>query len=170
VREAVDAGLLVKGGGHAMAAGITVERAKLGELRAFFEQRAAADVFRLQDEESLKIDGALAAEGATLNLVDALEKAGPFGAGHVPPVFVLPRHRIADARLVGNAHIRIDLRSESGGKVQAMAFRAAETPLGDFLFRNRDRAIHVAGSISVNHWNGSRTAQFRIVDASLAGP
>ncbi|WP_439500714.1 single-stranded-DNA-specific exonuclease RecJ [Aminobacter ciceronei] len=170
VREAVEAGLLVKGGGHAMAAGITVERAKLGELRAFFEQRAAADVFRLQDEESLKIDGALAAEGATLNLVDALEKAGPFGAGHVPPVFVLPRHRIADARLVGSAHIRIDLRSESGGKVQAMAFRAAETPLGDFLFRNRDRAMHVAGSISVNHWNGSRTAQFRIVDASLAGP
>ncbi|QOF71567.1 single-stranded-DNA-specific exonuclease RecJ [Aminobacter sp. SR38] len=170
VREAVEAGLLVKGGGHAMAAGITIERAKLGELRAFFEQRAAADVFRLQDEESLKIDGALAAEGATLNLVDALEKAGPFGAGHVPPVFVLPRHRIADARLVGTAHIRIDLRSESGGKVQAMAFRAAETPLGDFLFRNRDRAIHVAGSISVNHWNGSRTAQFRIVDASLAGP
>ncbi|MBE1203829.1 single-stranded-DNA-specific exonuclease RecJ [Aminobacter carboxidus] len=170
VREAVEAGLLVKGGGHAMAAGITVERAKLGELRAFFEQRAAADVFRLQDEESLKIDGALAAEGATLTLVDALEKAGPFGAGHVPPVFVLPRHRIADARLVGTAHIRIDLRSESGGRVQAMAFRAAETPLGDFLFRNRDRAIHVAGSISVNHWNGSRTAQFRIVDASLAGP
>lgn len=170
VREAVDAGLLVKGGGHAMAAGITVERAKLGELRAFFEQRAAADVFRLQDEESLKIDGALAAEGATLDLVDALEKAGPFGAGHVAPVFVLPRHRIADARLVGTAHIRIDLRSESGGRVQAMAFRAAETPLGDFLFRNRDRAIHVAGSISVNHWNGSRTAQFRIIDASLAGP
>ncbi|MBT1154473.1 single-stranded-DNA-specific exonuclease RecJ [Aminobacter anthyllidis] len=170
VREAVDAGLLVKGGGHAMAAGITVERARLGELRAFFEQRAAADVFRLQDEESLKIDGALAAEGATLNLVDALEKAGPFGAGHVAPVFVLPRHRIADARLVGTAHIRIDLRSESGGRVQAMAFRAAETPLGDFLFRNRDRAIHVAGSISVNHWNGSRTAQFRIIDAALAGP
>lgn len=170
VREAVEAGLLVKGGGHAMAAGITVERARLGELRAFFEQRAAADVFRLQNEESLKIDGALAAEGATLNLVDALEKAGPFGAGHVAPVFVLPRHRIADARLVGTAHIRIELRSESGGRVQAMAFRAAETPLGDFLFRNRDRAIHVAGSLSVNHWNGSRTAQFRIIDASLAGP
>ena len=60
-----------------MAAGITVERAKLGELRAFFEQRAAAEVFRLQDEESLAIDGALAAEGATLGLLDGLEKAGP---------------------------------------------------------------------------------------------
>lgn len=170
VREAVEAGLLVKGGGHAMAAGITVERAKLGELRAFFEQRAAADVFRLQDEESLKIDGALAAEGATLNLVDALEKAGPFGAGHVAPVFVLPRHRLANVRLVGTAHIRVDLRSESGGRLQGIAFRAAETPIGDFLFRNRDRTVHVAGSISVNHWNGSRTAQFRMIDAALAGP
>ncbi|PWK61835.1 single-stranded-DNA-specific exonuclease RecJ [Aminobacter sp. AP02] len=170
VREAVEAGLLVKGGGHAMAAGITVERAKLGELRAFFEQRAAADVFRLQDEESLKVDGALAAEGATLNLIDALEKAGPFGAGHVAPVFVLPRHHIVDIRLVGTAHVRVDLRSESGGRLQGIAFRAAETPIGDFLFRNRDRTVHVAGSISVNHWNGSRTAQFRIIDAALAGP
>ncbi|WP_292660181.1 single-stranded-DNA-specific exonuclease RecJ, partial [Mesorhizobium sp.] len=94
VREAADAGLIVKGGGHGMAAGITVERAKLGELRAFFEERAAVDVFRLQGEESLAIDGALAAEGATLVLLDALERAGPFGAGHVAPVFALPRHRL----------------------------------------------------------------------------
>lgn len=170
VREAVDAGLLVKGGGHAMAAGITVERAKLGELRAFFEARAAADVFRLQSEESLKVDGALAAEGATLSLVDALERAGPFGAGHVAPVFVLPRHRLADVRVVGSGHVRADLRSESGGRIQGISFRSAETALGDFLFRNRDRTIHVAGSLSVNHWNGSRSAQLRIIDAALAGP
>lgn len=170
VREAVDAGLLLKGGGHAMAAGITVERAKLGELRAFFEARAAADVFRLQNEESLKVDGALAAEGATLSLVDALERAGPFGAGHVAPVFVLPRHRLADVRVVGSGHVRADLRSESGGRIQGISFRSAETALGDFLFRNRDRTIHVAGSLSVNHWNGSRSAQLRIIDAALAGP
>ncbi|TIM80648.1 MAG: single-stranded-DNA-specific exonuclease RecJ, partial [Mesorhizobium sp.] len=104
--------------GHGMAAGITVERAKLGALRAFFEERAAADVFRLQGEESLAIDGALAAEGATLGLLDALEKAGPFGAGHVAPVFALPRHRLADARPVGANHIRAELQSESGGRIQ----------------------------------------------------
>ncbi|WP_269929922.1 single-stranded-DNA-specific exonuclease RecJ [Aminobacter sp. HY435] len=170
VREAVEAGLLIKGGGHAMAAGITVERAKLGELRAFFEARAAADVFRLQDEESLLIDGALAAEGATLALIEALEKAGPFGAGHVAPVFVLPRHKLADVRIIGTGHIRVDLRSESGGRIQGISFRAAETPLGDFLFRNAGRTLHVAGSLSVNHWNGNRTVQVRVMDASLAGP
>ncbi|TPN16366.1 single-stranded-DNA-specific exonuclease RecJ [Mesorhizobium sp. B2-1-3] len=168
VREAADAGLIVKGGGHGMAAGITVERTRLGELRAFFEERAAADVFRLQDEESLTIDGALAAEGATLALLDALEKAGPFGAGHVAPVFALPRHRLADARLVGTNHIRADLQSGSGGRIQAIAFRAVDTVLGDFLFKNRGKTIHVAGSLSGNYWNGNRSVQFRIVDAARA--
>lgn len=168
VREAANAGLIVKGGGHGMAAGITVERTRLGELRAFFEERAAADVFRLQDEESLAIDGALAAEGATLALLDALEKAGPFGAGHVAPVFALPRHRLADARLVGTSHIRADLQSGSGGRIQAIAFRAVDTVLGDFLFKNRGKTIHVAGSLSGNYWNGNRSVQFRIVDAARA--
>ncbi len=168
VREAADAGLIVKGGGHAMAAGITVERAKLGELRAFFEERAAADVFRLQNEESLAIDGALAAEGATIALLDALEKAGPFGAGHIAPVFVLPRHRLADARAVGTNHIRVDLQSQSGGNIQAIAFRAVDTALGEFLFKNRGRTVHIAGSLSGNYWNGNRKVQFRISDAALA--
>ncbi|RVC30498.1 single-stranded-DNA-specific exonuclease RecJ, partial [Mesorhizobium sp. M7A.F.Ca.CA.004.04.2.1] len=162
VREAAVAGLIVKGGGHGMAAGITVERARLGELRAFFEERAAADVFRLQGEESLAIDGALAAEGATLSLLDALEQAGPFGAGHVAPVFALPRHRLADARPVGTNHIRVELQSESGGRIQAIAFRAVDTALGEFLFKNRGKTIHVAGSLSGNYWNGNRTVQFRI--------
>lgn len=168
VREAAVAGLIVKGGGHGMAAGITVERARLGELRAFFEERAAADVFRLQGEESLAIDGALAAEGATLSLLDALEQAGPFGAGHVAPVFALPRHRLADARPVGTNHIRVELQSESGGRIQAIAFRAVETALGEFLFKNRGKTIHVAGSLSGNYWNGNRTVQFRITDAARA--
>jgi len=168
VREAAEAGLIIKGGGHAMAAGITVERAKLGELRAFFEERAAADVFRLQSEERLAIDGALAAEGATLALLDALEKAGPFGAGHIAPVFVLPRHRLTDARAVGTNHIRVDLQSQSGGKIQAMAFRAVDTDLGEFLFKNRGKTVHIAGSLSGNYWNGNRTVQFRITDAALA--
>ncbi|MCF6122415.1 single-stranded-DNA-specific exonuclease RecJ [Mesorhizobium sp. M7A.F.Ca.CA.001.07.2.1] len=168
VREAAVAGLIVKGGGHGMAAGITVERARLGELRAFFEERAAADVFRLQGEESLAIDGALAAEGATLSLLDALEQAGPFGAGHVAPVFALPRHRLADARPVGTNHIRVELQSESGGRIQAIAFRAVDTALGEFLFKNRGKTIHVAGSLSGNYWNGNRTVQFRITDAARA--
>jgi single-stranded-DNA-specific exonuclease len=168
VRDAVSAGLIVKGGGHAMAAGITVERDKLGALRAFFEEKAAADVFRLQDQESLLVDGALSAEGVTLQLLDSLDKAGPYGTGHVAPVFALPRHRLVDARQVGTNHVRADLQSGSGGRIQAIAFRAVDTALGDFLFKSRGAAVHVAGTLSSNYWNGNRRAQFRIIDAASA--
>ncbi|APH72445.1 single-stranded-DNA-specific exonuclease RecJ [Aquibium oceanicum] len=169
VREAVSRGLLVKGGGHAMAAGITVEREKLGALRAFFEEMASEDVFRLRHEETLKVDAALLAEGANLQLLEIIEKAGPFGAGHAQPVFVLPRHEIARVRPVGTGHLRVDLKSGGGGRIQAMAFRCAETDLGNFLLKSQGRTVHVAGSISANYWNGSKSMQFRLTDAAIAG-
>ena len=168
VREAVEAGLLVKGGGHAMAAGITVERARLGELRAFFEQKAGETVRKLRAEETLRIDAALAADGATLALIDTLERAGPYGAGHAQPILALPRHRIADARAVGNGHLRVDLRSEAGGRLAAMAFRAADSELGKCLALGRGRLVHVAGTLSANYWNGSSAPQLRIIDAAEA--
>ncbi|MEX4008163.1 single-stranded-DNA-specific exonuclease RecJ [Neoaquamicrobium sediminum] len=168
VRTAVERGLLLKGGGHAMAAGITVERARLGELRAFFEEWAAQDVAKLRDGEALEVDAALSADGANFDLLDAIESAGPFGAGHAQPVLVLPRHTIADARQVGTNHIRVDLRSQTGALMQAMAFRAADTDLGNFLYANRGRTVHVAGTISSNWWNGARSVQFRVLDAALA--
>lgn len=168
VRAAVAAGLLVKGGGHAMAAGITVEKARLGELRAFFEDFAAAEVFRLREEETLKIDAALNAEGARLDLLDVLERAGPYGAGHSAPMLVLPRHRLTDLRVVGGSHLRLGLQSEMGGRVQAMAFRAEGTELARFLEKNRGNTIHVAGAISGNWWNGSRSLQFRVTDAAAS--
>ena len=71
-------------------------------------------------------------------------------------------------RFVGNGHIRADLQSASGGRIQAIAFRAENTAIGDFLVKNRGATIHVAGSLSANYWNGSRSAQFRIIDAALA--
>jgi single-stranded-DNA-specific exonuclease len=166
VREAAEKGFIVKGGGHAMAAGITIERARLGDLRAFFEERAAAEVTRLNSEEALKIDAALSAEAATVDLLDTQDHAGPYGAGHPAPVLVLPRHRITDIRVVGNGHLRVGLRSELGGALQAMAFRAENSALGAFLAANRGQMVHVAGSLSSNFWNGRRSAQFRIADAA----
>lgn len=168
VRAAVDGGLLVKGGGHAMAAGITVERDKLGALRAFFEEWAGEEVSRLRHEETLEIDAALSADGATFELLDTLESAGPFGSGHSQPVLALPHHTVADVRQVGVNHLRVDLRAPTGSRLQAMAFRAADTDLGHFLLASRGKAIHVAGTLSSNWWNGARSAQFRIVDAAPA--
>ena len=167
VRKAVEVGLLLKGGGHAMAAGITLDRTKLGELRAFFEDYAGQAVFDLQDADSLKIDAAVSADGATIALIEEIEKAGPYGSGHAAPVLALPRHRIADARLVGVAgHMRVDVVSEAGGRLSGIAFRAADTDLGNFLSSKRGQVVHLAGSLGINHWNGNRTPQLRIIDAA----
>jgi len=168
VRAAVDAGLLVKGGGHAMAAGLTVERSNLGKMRAFFTEKAEKQVAGLVANETLKIDGAIGASGATVELIDRLETAGPYGSGHPQPIFALPSHRLRDSRLVGQSHIKITLEAQDGGRVDGIAFRAAETPLGQLLMSSRGAQIHVAGTLGADHWQGSRRVQLRVTDAAKA--
>ncbi|MRN66206.1 single-stranded-DNA-specific exonuclease RecJ [Brucella sp. 10RB9213] len=167
VRGAVEKGLLVKGGGHAMAAGITIERGNLGALRAYLEEEAADIVSRLRENQSLSIDGALAASGATVALYEALQKAGPYGSAHPQPLLALPHHVLADVRGVGRDHVRVALRGADGKRVNAIAFRAAEGDLGRFLFNNIGCSVHVAGNLSLNHWNGSVSPQIQILDAAL---
>ncbi len=170
VREAVDAGILVKGGGHAMAAGLTVEKAKLGQLRAFFEEHAKNAVGRLVADHVILVDAMMAADGATLDFLAGLEKAGPFGQANPAPVLVFAHHRIADVRSVGaGGHLRVVLESQTGSRLTAMAWRAQGTALGDFLAGGRGRTIHVAGNLSVNYFNGQSAPQLRILDAALPG-
>ncbi|MBB3310533.1 single-stranded-DNA-specific exonuclease [Rhizobium sp. BK196] len=168
VRAAVDEGLLVKGGGHAMAAGLTVERGKLGLLRAFFTEKAQKTVSALVVNETLKIDGAIAASGATIELIDRLETAGPYGSGHSQPIFAVPAHRVRDSRLVGERHVKVTLEAMDGARLDGIAFRAAETPLGNLLLNSRGANLHVAGSLGAEHYQGSRRIQLRISDGAPA--
>ncbi len=167
VRDAVVAGILVKGGGHAMAAGITIEKARMGDFRAFLESQTSATVEALHANAELDIDGALSAGAATLNLIEQMESAGPYGSGNPAPMLVLPSHRLAHARIVGKGHVSMTLTALDKSSIQAIAFRAEGTPLGDFLYSQVGNIIHVAGTLSVNHFNGRRTVQMRVVDASL---
>ena len=167
VRKAVEQGILIKGGGHAMAAGITIEKQRLGDLRAFFELETAAKVAELVSNAELDIDGALSASGATLDLVEMMERAGPFGSGNPAPLLVFPNHRLQFARVVGNGHVSITLGAGDKSTLQGIAFRAEGAPLGDFIHTNLGQPVHVAGTLSVNHFNGRRTVQLRIVDAAL---
>jgi single-stranded-DNA-specific exonuclease len=167
VRRAHEAGLIVKGGGHAMAAGITVERAKLGDLRAFFEKEASEQVGRLREGSTLEIDGAIAASGATLELLEEMEKAGPFGSGHPAPVIVLPNHRLNFAKSVGaGGHIKMSFSLMDKVALDAILFRGEGTALGEFLFSNVGERMHVAGTLSVNHFNGRKTVQMRVIDVA----
>jgi single-stranded-DNA-specific exonuclease len=167
VRKAVELGILVKGGGHAMAAGITIEKARLGDLRAFFESETSEAIATLHADSALEIDGAISAGAATLSMIEEMEKAGPYGSGNPAPMLVLPNHRLAHCRIVGNGHVSMTLSALDQTSVQAIAFRAEGTPLGDLLHKSIGHQIHVAGTLSVNHFNGRRTVQMRVVDAAV---
>lgn len=166
VRTAVERGILIKGGGHAMAAGLTIQMSRLGELRAFFETVLREPVLA-HDGHHLDIDAALSARGASVELIESVDKAGPFGAGHPEPVFVFPNHRVAYADLVGNGHLRMTLASVDGAMIKAMLFRAAGTELGDAIQKARGQSLHVAGTLSVDTWQERRQPALRVLDAAV---
>ncbi|MBX3507596.1 MAG: single-stranded-DNA-specific exonuclease RecJ [Parvibaculum sp.] len=165
VTAALEAGLLVNGGGHAMAAGLTLREEKIEALEAFLAKRLADDVAAASEAKALKLDGAIAARGATRDLYELVQQAGPYGAGNPEPRFAVPSVRVVRADLVGQAHVRVILAGEDGGRLKGIAFRAAETPLGALLRDPGAGLLHIAGRLSADDWQGKRDVQITIEDA-----
>jgi len=168
VRRAVREGLLLKGGGHAMAAGITLKKDALAAFRAYLEDALSTSVEVARRESALMIDGAVSAGGVNLALVDMLARAGPYGAGNPEPLLALPAHTLSFADVVGENHIRARFKSGDGKQVNAIAFRAAGQPLGKALLDNRGRAMHAAGHLAVDRWQGEERVQMRLTDVAVA--
>jgi single-stranded-DNA-specific exonuclease len=166
VRAAARAGLIVKGGGHAMAAGITIKKERLAEFRAFMETTLAATVADARHVNELLIDGAVTARGVTTEFAALLNRAGPFGSGNPEPIVALPSHELIYADEVGQAHLRLRFRSGDGAIVNAIAFRAVGQKLGQALTSNRGQRLHVAGSLSIDRWQGSERVQLRVIDVA----
>ncbi len=167
VRRAVRDGLLLKGGGHAMAAGITLKKDALAAFRAFLEDALGASVEVARRERALLIDGAVSAGAVNLALCELLSRAGPYGAGNPEPLLALPAHTLTYADPVGENHIRARFKSGDGKTVNAIAFRAAGTPLGHALLDNRGRPMHAAGSLAIDRWQGEERVQMRLVDVAV---
>jgi len=167
VRQAVHDGLLMKGGGHAMAAGVTVRREKLAEFRAYLENALAADVANSRHENELFIDGAVTARAVTPEFAATLNRAGPFGSANPEPVIALPSHQLVYADEVGEAHLRLRFKSGDGSIVNGIAFRSVGQKLGSALTQNRGQQLHVAGSLAVDRWQGTERVQFRVLDVAV---
>src|SRR5689334_3226697 len=170
VRQAVKEGLLMKGGGHAMAAGVTLRKGALAELRAYLEATLAADVEKARRASGLLIDGAVTAAAADGELLAMIARAGPFGSGNPEPIIALPAHTIAYAEEVGQAHMRVRLKSGDGAAVNAIAFRAAGQKLGIALRNSRGRQVHAAGCFALDRWQGEERVQFKLTDVASAEP
>src|SRR5262249_39806757 len=146
VRAAVEAGIVLKGGGHAMAAGLTVTAARLDEFKSFLEAKLALPVASARVNDALFIDAGLTAGGTTPDLIAPLWRGGPYGSGNPEPVFAFPAHRLALAGEVGNGHLRFcGVAAGDGGRIDGIAFRAASQPLGRVLHAARGNLVHLAG-------------------------
>ncbi|KGT76149.1 single-stranded DNA exonuclease [Bradyrhizobium japonicum] len=167
VRQAVTDGILLKGGGHAMAAGVTLRKEKLAEFRAYLENALARDVAEARHVNELYVDGAVSARAVTTELATTLNRAGPFGSGNPEVVLALPSHQLVHADEVGQAHLRLRFKSGDGSIVNGIAFRSVGQKLGNALLANRGQQLHVAGSLSVDRYQGAERVQFRVVDVAL---
>jgi single-stranded-DNA-specific exonuclease len=167
VRQAVADGILLKGGGHAMAAGVTLRKEKLAEFRAYLEDALARDVAEARHVNELYIDGAVSARAVTTDLATTLNRAGPFGSGNPEAVLALPAHQLVYADEVGQAHLRLRFKSGDGAIVNGIAFRSVGQKLGNALVANRGQQLHVAGSLSVDRYQGAERVQFRVIDVAL---
>ncbi len=168
VIAARQAGLLVDGGGHKMAAGLTVERGQLDALKHFLNERIAAAVADEPITPTLNVDAHIRLAGATNDLLGSLQQIAPFGAGNPEPRFVLPSVRVAKADVVGKGHVRCILTDSGGGRLKAIAFRAVGEPLGEALLHTSGLALHLAGKLRADTWQGRDGVQFIIDDAAAA--
>ncbi len=165
---ACQAGILIKGGGHKMAAGFTVEKAKLEDLKAFLGERVATDIKEGDIQPTMYLDGAMKPKAADMNLLEILGQVGPFGAGNPEPRFVIPAAHLSYAAVVGDRHVRGFVTGDGGGRLAAISFNCVDSPLGQALLNSDGAPLHLAGRLKVNTWQGRSSAQLHIDDASPA--
>ncbi len=168
IHRVANEGLLVKGGGHKMAAGLTVMRdqlepamERLGELLA---KQGAADL----GPQDLTLDGILMPGAATVELIQEIEKAGPFGASASAPRFAFPDVQISFAKRVGANHLKIGFGDGLGARIDAIAFGAMDGPMGPMLEQHNGARFHLAGRLEINVWQGRQSVQLRLEDAARA--
>ncbi|MBS0233859.1 MAG: single-stranded-DNA-specific exonuclease RecJ [Proteobacteria bacterium] len=166
IRAAVTAGLLAKGGGHAMAAGLTVSRDSLALLETFLQDHLGSAAQSVGDTAHFDIDASLVASGATPELMDLIERVSPFGQGNAEARFALPAHRVKFGKIIADAHVRVILEGGDGSRIDGIAFRAAGQPLGDVLMSASGMPLHVAGHLRKDTWGGRERIEMQIEDAA----
>ncbi len=161
-------GLLEKGGGHKMAAGLTVLRDKLEPAMVRLEELLSKQGADTLGPADLRLDGVLMPGAATVELIEMIEAAGPFGAGAPAPRFAFPDCQILFAKEVGTGHLKVTFGDGLGARIDAIAFGAMDGPLGPMLINHKGARFHLAGRLEVNTWRGRQSPQLRLEDAAPA--
>jgi single-stranded-DNA-specific exonuclease len=169
IQKLASEGYLTKGGGHKMAAGLSLKRSQLepamARLAELMARQGASDL----GPKDLRLDGILMPAAAQVELVELLEQAGPFGAGAMGPRFVMPEVKIQFVKRVGSSHLKLRIGDGLGSSLDGICFGAFDTDLGYAMENHGGRMLHVAGRLDINTWQGRQSVQLRIEDAAFAG-
>jgi single-stranded-DNA-specific exonuclease len=166
IQKLATEGHLLKGGGHKMAAGLSLTRDKLEPAMTRLSELLAKQGADQLGASDLRLDGPLMPGAATPELVDQLENAGPFGAGAAAPRFVFPDTHIGFAKRVGSSHLKVSFGDGIGARIDAICFGAFDGPLGPALENHGGARFHLAGRLEINEWGGRRSVQLRLEDAA----
>jgi single-stranded-DNA-specific exonuclease len=169
ILAAKDQGLLIAGGGHAMAAGLTIAAGKVDALADFLDARLSNDVAKSREDRSLQLDAVFSTGGVSPSLVEALEAGGPYGMGWPAPRIAAGPMRVVKADIVGTNHVRAIMAGDDGRSLKCVAFRQGETELGQALLHApRDKRLWVAGRAKIDDWGARPAAELHIDDAAWA--
>ena len=166
VQAAVRDGVLLKGGGHKMAAGLSLSEEKLADAMAWLDAALTKQGADRIGPRELRLDGTLAPRGATFDLCDMLDRAGPFGAGAPAPRFAFPNVQLSGTREVGDGHLAGSF-SSAGGRLDFIAFRAFQSELGPAVMALKGAPVDVAGRIQIDEWRGSRRVKLHLADVAV---
>ena len=167
ITKAKDVGLLISGGGHAMAGGLTVEGNKIQDLTQFLNELLKDEVAEARKKLSLKIDALIAPSAADQSLINRIEDIGPYGAGNPQPLFAFSDLRIAYAERVRGGHVRCAFEDGIGGRISGICFRADETGLDQILLDPNAPRVHVAGRLKADSWKGRSRVDLQLVDLAI---
>ena len=164
VIAAKQAGIIDSGGGHSMAAGLSLNENQIENLSNFFESQLSNHLFEVMDEKMIYVDSLISSSGINLEVYDEIEKLGPFGSDNVEPNFVVKNSILASVNQIGENHLKCLIKTPEGDFIEAMAFRSLSTSLGDQIQKNKGNSVSLLGKIKINEWGGRRTPQLHIED------
>ena len=170
ISAAREAGLLLSGGGHAMAGGLSCHPEQINDLITFLDERLAPELAAAGDAMALRLDGMIAPAGADLQLAELLQSAGPFGQGNAEPRFALANVQVNYASRVGSDHVRFSLDDGAGQRVAGICFRCADNEIGQALLRADQQKYHAAGRLKINEWQGRKQVQLQLEDLAAIDP
>ena len=160
--------LITNGGGHAKAAGITIEEKKLRIAMNRLNEILSSQQKNNCENLTFKINSIISINAITLDLIEEIDKAGPFGPDSPKPIFVLKNCKIKWCKLLGNKHLSFYIYDNSFSKIQSIFFRALENKAGTFLYENLEGTFHFAGNLEINDWLGKKEPNFVVKDIAIA--